>query len=169
MAMDSKIVGVYTITNQMTGRVYVGGSWDIYFRWHTHIRELDRGIHKRSNLQVDWNAQDPETFAFDIIEETTPDVLGEREGFWLQHFARQPSGVYNVKFKTVRHQIPPEWQTVRANHLLQNEESLRALRFLRDLGFTRNQILEAYDILDSRALGVQPDQVVEFMPRKEER
>jgi len=47
--------GVYTITNEKTGTVYVGMSMDILNRWRQHQRDLGRNKHSNKQLQKDWD------------------------------------------------------------------------------------------------------------------
>lgn len=61
------IMGVYTITNLIDGKVYVGKARNIRVRWNAHKRELNLGIHINKHLQYAWNKYGKESFKFDII------------------------------------------------------------------------------------------------------
>ena len=50
-----KIVGVYKITNVITGQYYVGYSKDIKSRLNQHFRDLDKRSHCNQKLQNAYN------------------------------------------------------------------------------------------------------------------
>lgn len=54
--------GVYSITNTVTGRVYIGSSIDLHTRWTRHKYFLRRGTHHCSKLQRSWIKHGEETF-----------------------------------------------------------------------------------------------------------
>ncbi|MBQ6629891.1 MAG: GIY-YIG nuclease family protein [Methanobrevibacter sp.] len=59
--------GIYKITNDRTGEVYVGQAKNIESRWNRHLRELAKGQHHNSGMQKDHDIGD--TFSFEILEE----------------------------------------------------------------------------------------------------
>lgn len=60
--------GVYTITNKVTGKVYVGSSGDIDARWKSHRASLRSNRHCNSGLQHDWCKYGEESFVFEVVE-----------------------------------------------------------------------------------------------------
>lgn len=40
-----KLIGIYSITNKINGKVYVGQSVNVYKRWKDHKYELNKNIH----------------------------------------------------------------------------------------------------------------------------
>ena len=61
--------GIYTITNTITGRVYVGKtSASFERRWYAHRILLDKGRHHNKRLQADWQAHGADAFQFAIAE-----------------------------------------------------------------------------------------------------
>jgi group I intron endonuclease len=46
--------GVYTILNLVTGRRYIGSSFNVAKRWQQHLSALGRGEHDNVALQADW-------------------------------------------------------------------------------------------------------------------
>lgn len=59
--------GIYKITNDRTGEVYVGQAKNLDSRWNRHLNELVNGKHHNSGMQKDHDRGD--TFSFEILEE----------------------------------------------------------------------------------------------------
>lgn len=80
---SSPIVGIYKIESD-DGRVYIGSSRDIGWRWYTHRYELDRCTHNNRFLQSAWSKHGAEFFCFSVLE-TLPDdgELFHYEQIWL--------------------------------------------------------------------------------------
>lgn len=89
-------VGVYKITNKLTGTVYVGSSSAAWDRCHTHIRSLILGCHYNDQLQEDYTLETARSFTFSLIE-SVDDRLKLRaiEQKWINHY-RRVTTVYNV-------------------------------------------------------------------------
>ena len=64
--------GVYRILNIANNMVYVGSSKDIYYRWKTHKKLLNKNEHDNKYLQEAWNDYGSENMIFSIIEECQP-------------------------------------------------------------------------------------------------
>src|SRR5580765_1516790 len=77
-------IGIYNIVNIANGDCYIGSSQNIRKRKLRHKCELDRGIHSNEHLQRAWNKYGGvEGFNFEVIEETTKDLLIEREQYYI--------------------------------------------------------------------------------------
>ena len=76
------MVGIYKYTNKFNGKVYIGRSINIIKRKWEHINNpspysyFDQVLHK-----IGENA-----FDFEVIEECTPDLLKEREKYWINFY-----------------------------------------------------------------------------------
>ena len=64
----NKIAGIYKITNNTNGKVYIGESENIPRRWIEHIMALTYGEHKNYKLQNDFKEYGLKAFDFDIVE-----------------------------------------------------------------------------------------------------
>ena len=80
------MVGIYKITNQVNGKVYVGQSNDIYIRRCCHKSELRKNRHHNIHLQGAWNKYGEENFIFETIEECNEDELDKREIYWINYY-----------------------------------------------------------------------------------
>ena len=94
-----KISGVYLITCQLTGKVYVGSSVNIHERWKAHKRMLKGNRHNNIYLQRAWNKYKEEEFSFEILEKTN--YLEERENYWINAFDAVLTG-FNLSLSAYR-------------------------------------------------------------------
>jgi len=84
--MAQPIIGIYSITNTMNGKIYIGQSWNIMQRWRAHRstghnRHLNR-VYKKHGFSI---------FEFKIIqkyssEEATQEVLDKMEMFYINQY-----------------------------------------------------------------------------------
>jgi group I intron endonuclease len=79
-----KIGGVYAIRNTVSGRVYVGSSYNIKDRWASHRHLLRQGKHHAVTLQRSWTKHGPDAFVFEILEVVDDtNQLFTREQYWM--------------------------------------------------------------------------------------
>lgn len=96
--LSRRIVGVYSITNLKTRRVYIGssaGNGGILGRKRAHYNALSRGTHCNRYLQHAWNKYGSSNFRFAIVERCTPSLCLVREQFWID-FYRSKGLTYNL-------------------------------------------------------------------------
>ena len=65
--MTRPLSGIYKITNQLNGKIYVGQSKNVYARKVEHFAALRRNKHPNQLMQKDWNKSN-RGFRFDVIE-----------------------------------------------------------------------------------------------------
>lgn len=90
--------GIYTITNVVNNRVYVGQSVSISTRWNAHKSTLNNGTHHNKDLLQDWSLFGKENFCFRFIESVEPDPvsLNRAEAYWIDWYqSLEPSKGYN--------------------------------------------------------------------------
>lgn len=76
--------GVYTITNLITNKIYVGScTTSIKQRFCNHKNELLKGIHKNLYLQRSFNKYGIENFKFEVLEECLPEFCISTEQYWM--------------------------------------------------------------------------------------
>lgn len=78
-----KCSGIYRITCTTTGRGYIGSSFDIRKRCSQHQTNLRGGYHDNIKLQRSWKKYGEASFRVELLEESEPELLFEREQEWL--------------------------------------------------------------------------------------
>lgn len=79
--METKISGVYKITNNITGDFYIGSSRHVKHRWYDHRCSFTWKRHLNSKLYLDFQKYGLDNFTFEIVEKT--DMLKEREQYFI--------------------------------------------------------------------------------------
>ena len=75
------MVGIYSITNKVTGAVYIGQSTDIQRRWMEHKTPKAKG---NDLLHGDMQKYGKENFELIVLEECEPEELNKRELFYIK-------------------------------------------------------------------------------------
>jgi group I intron endonuclease len=75
--------GIYKITNDVTGKIYVGCASNIRTRINGHLYDLRKNIHANTYLQHAWNKYGEDYFSFDIIEKCSINDLHLKEHYWV--------------------------------------------------------------------------------------
>lgn len=76
--------GVYSIENTKNGKLYVGSAASSFSRrWNVHKCLLKKGTHHSAHLQSAWDKHGEDSFCFDVIVETTPELAVATEQFWI--------------------------------------------------------------------------------------
>jgi group I intron endonuclease len=88
--------GVYKLTNEMTGKFYIGSSIDIDRRFLDHKRDLNNKTHVNIILQRSWNKHGEKAFSIIILEECSPEKCFEREQYYLDTLQPYKSVGYNI-------------------------------------------------------------------------
>jgi hypothetical protein len=90
-------MGVIQITNNASGKIYLGAFPNLKNKWLTIRGQLIMGRHANSQLQKDWNELGPEAFTYEVLEEKEADEvadvrweLKQMEKPWLEKL--QPYG-----------------------------------------------------------------------------
>jgi group I intron endonuclease len=74
--------GIYTITNIINNKVYLGYTRNFYYRKNDHFKLLKRGTHDNCKLQNSFNKYGIENFTFEILEECEEKFLSSQEHYW---------------------------------------------------------------------------------------
>lgn len=91
--------GVYTITNIVNGKMYIGSTTRTFSkRREEHFDSLVRGCHPSRKLQNSVNKHGVENFIFEVLDECLPEYCESTEQFWLNmlHTSNDKYG-YNIR------------------------------------------------------------------------
>ena len=103
ITQNYKFSGIYCIINTLNGKKYIGSSVNIYSRWLKHRATLRGNYHGNPHLQNAWNKYGEKSFHFFIVEKCPPEVLKEREDFYIKNMRPE----YNMQ-GAVRHSVSEE-------------------------------------------------------------
>jgi group I intron endonuclease len=99
--------GIYTITNTLTSKQYIGRSVGINGRWAAHRALLDRGEHVNKALQADWQHYGAGVFTFDVLEVIATADVSVLAAAEARHLEAASGELYNV----APAYIPTKWRT----------------------------------------------------------
>lgn len=74
--------GVYTITNLVNNKIYVGYATNMYRRRDWHFCSLRAGTHTNAHLQAAYNKYGVENLVFGILEREELELLAGLEHYW---------------------------------------------------------------------------------------
>lgn len=90
--------GVYTITNLVNKKMYVGLAIDFDKRWDSHKNELRNNKHCNYHLQAAWNKYGENNFLFEILVECEEQFLYSEEHYWATILnVHNPKYGYNIQ------------------------------------------------------------------------
>lgn len=93
---NDALCGIYKITNNINGKIYIGQSINIKARWKDHINTLNRNDSHSVLLQRAWNKYGQENFSFEILELCSEDMLDEVETKYIDLYDSRNNG-YNIE------------------------------------------------------------------------
>lgn len=79
------MIGIYKITNDITGKVYIGQSVDIFRRWKQHQEHC---LHYELSKE-DWHIDlynNPQNYSFKVIEVCSKEELDTKEIYWINYY-----------------------------------------------------------------------------------
>lgn len=85
------MIGIYKITNNINGKIYIGQSNNIQRRFSEH---QNRGATSRIPVDIAIQRYGKESFNFEIIEECSIEQLNQKETYWITYFNSIENG-YN--------------------------------------------------------------------------
>ena len=86
-----KIIGVYKITNTVTGDFYIGSSKDVKQRWANHKLPSRWKQYPNNQMYIDMQKYGKDKFVFEVIAEVEAEKLKEKE----QQFIEMLKPTYN--------------------------------------------------------------------------
>lgn len=89
--------GIYAIRNVVNGKIYVGSSIRLQYRWSQHRSNLRAGRHFNPRIQRDFNLYGEGAFEFIVLETCDTASLFLREEVWAARYrAHDMTLGYNV-------------------------------------------------------------------------
>jgi group I intron endonuclease len=107
MWRDVMICGIYLIKNIISGKEYVGSTRNLKRREYDHWRALKLRSHHNVYLQRSYAKYGRRSFVFVVVECCTPDLLIERENWWISILGTVSPGGYNLT-SADRHEVSEE-------------------------------------------------------------
>ena len=90
------MIGIYSITNIINNKKYIGQSVDIKSRFRNHKWELRHNRHFNDHLQKSFNKYGENCFIFDIVCECKEEELDELERYYISYYnCMNPDYGYN--------------------------------------------------------------------------
>lgn len=84
------MIGIYKITNNINGKIYIGQSRNIESRWQQHQEPARNSLISRAIKKYG-----VDNFTFEVIEECTIEELDKREIYWIDYYKSFDNG-YNL-------------------------------------------------------------------------
>jgi len=78
--------GIYSITNKINKKRYIGSTIDLKLRFSDHKKLLNQKNHYNSYLQSAWNKYGQNNFIFEVLEVTSEKFLRKREQYYIDTF-----------------------------------------------------------------------------------
>ncbi|MCR4311506.1 MAG: GIY-YIG nuclease family protein [Candidatus Taylorbacteria bacterium] len=91
-----KTSGIYYYQNKINGKRYIGQACNIERRSREHEYHLVRGTDKCVALQRAVNKYGIENLEFGILEICTPEVMNDREVYWIDKYKSSSRDGYNI-------------------------------------------------------------------------
>ena len=90
------MIGIYKITNQINGKIYIGQSIDIELRWKAHQTRFNNpNSHEYDyHLYRSMRKYGLDNFSFELVELCEKDELNDRERYWIKYYDSYNNG-YN--------------------------------------------------------------------------
>ena len=79
-----KIIGIYKITNTVTGDFYIGSSKDVKKRWADHKCQSTWKKCPNNQMYLDMQKYGTDKFVFEVFEEVEPGSLKETEQKFIE-------------------------------------------------------------------------------------
>ena len=94
---QDRVGTIYKITNKMNGKCYIGlTDGDVKTRWKQHKSRFHTGDTHGDGLLMAFREYGTNAFNFEVIEEASVRVLGERERFYIDKYNSLAPNGYNL-------------------------------------------------------------------------
>lgn len=128
------MVGIYKITNQINGKVYIGQSIDIKRRWYDHKRFSS---YLETALYYAIRKYGIENFKFEIIEECSVQELDEKEIYWIKKYDT---------FKNGYNETEGGSGTKGSGLILNHDDVIKILKLLKETTLSEKEIANNFHV-----------------------
>lgn len=91
------MIGIYKITNTITGKIYIGSSINVEYRIKQHFKCLRGNYHRNNHLQFSFNKYGENAFIWEVVCQCNKDYLLENEtNYILKYKAFDRNVGYNI-------------------------------------------------------------------------
>ena len=103
----TKLSGIYQINNIINGKLYIGHSINLNFKWYHHLDSLFKGIHPNSKLQEDFNTYSVSAFSFRILEliDGKENLINKEQEYLNNLNFDSNYNIYNSNKQLIEHDI----------------------------------------------------------------
>lgn len=91
------MIGIYKITNNINGRIYIGQSVNISQRWKDHRTKINSSYEYNTPLKRAFRKYGINNFTFEIIETCSKDELDEKEQYYIEFYNSLTPNGYNIQ------------------------------------------------------------------------
>jgi len=151
------MIGVYCITNTLTGALYIGSSVSIERRWYYgHLWQLRRNSHHSRYLQRSWNQCGEDAFSLSVLEECGRGALLVREQWWIDHLSPEyNAGPADRRDLGARLEMSAQRANKRIKPVRWDDEDVEEMRRLSSMGTPQAVI--------ARDFGISPSYLSEIL------
>lgn len=97
---------IYKVTNQINGKIYIGKTLKtIPERWKEHCKDCKKERCEKRPLYDAMNKYGIENFIIEEVEECSPDILNDREVYWIEQYGSFKYGYNATKGGDGKHYI----------------------------------------------------------------
>lgn len=134
--MKKIISGVYKITNLENGKIYIGASQNINWRWTLHKGDIKK---KRKF----WDVENIENVVFEVLEEASIDELTDVEAIYIEKLnACDPQIGYNKQHHSPLRRGKGNGAKVRFSFTINKELCVSLKAFAKETGRSINDIVD---------------------------
>ena len=130
-----RIIGVYKITNTVTGDFYIGSSKDVKSRWAKHKCLSKWKEYPNNPMYLDMKKYGVEKFVFEILAEAEPEYLKEAEQQFIDllkptYNSNNAKGLDVDKYKEYKKEYNKEYRKKYYNQLCSYNNEILTLSAL---------------------------------------
>ena len=118
MGFNTRMTGIYCITNLQNGKFYIGSAVDFSNRVSKHKSFLRRNIHANAHLQSAWNKYGEENFKFELLDEVKRENLLEMEQRYIDVLEPEYNIAKSTTAPNLGRILSPEWKEHLHNSLV---------------------------------------------------